>query len=70
MTSQIARFIRVFLFAVAPGALAIETGQSKLTTATIVALVTPALEVAWRAIHPTVAAPSPTPPNSGPVQPV
>ena len=76
MTSQIARFLRVFLFALAPGALTIITHQSPLTIVGVEGFVTPALEVAWRAIHPTVpAATPPAPPasssaNSGPWQPV
>ncbi len=73
MTSQLARFVRLFLFAVTPALLTIATGQSKLTVAVVEAAVVPALEVGWRGIHPTVAAASsPAAPraNSGPVQPV
>ncbi len=77
MTSQIARFVRLFLFAVAPALTTIATGQSKLTVAVVEAAVVPALEVAWRGIHPTFAAKTtytvtfpPAGPDSGPVQPV
>lgn len=65
LTNQIARFVRVFVFALLPSILTIATGQSKVTIAAAAALVAPALEVAWRAIHPTVAAAA-VPPASSP----
>lgn len=74
LTSQAARFVRLFVMAAFPGALLFATGQSKLTIAAATPAVVGALEVAWRSIHPTVSATSPTPPsssaNSGPYTPV
>ena len=64
LTSQVARFVRLFIFAVLPSILTLATGQSALTIAAVAAVVTPALEVAWRGIHPTTAATTPPAPPS------
>lgn len=56
MTSQVARFVRLFVFALAPALVAIATGQTPLTTAAVSAACVGALEVAWRNYSPTTPA--------------
>jgi hypothetical protein len=56
LTSQAARFVRIFVFAAGPALLALLTGQGPVTIGAVAAISGPALEVAWRGIHPTVAA--------------
>lgn len=63
-TSQVARFVRIFVFTIAPALLLFITGQSPFTIATVTPPVAGALETAWRAIHPTVAASTSPPPSS------
>ena len=63
MTSQIARFIRLFVFALVPGLVAIATGQTALTTTAIVAVAVGALEVAWRNYNPTTTVTTTAPAN-------
>jgi hypothetical protein len=69
LTSQAARFLRVFLFALLPSILTLATGQTPVTIAAVAAFVAAALEVAWRAIHPTVAAATPPAPPAPPTEP-
>jgi hypothetical protein len=64
--SQLARFVRLFVFAAVPALVALGTGANKVTLAGAVALVTPALETAWRQAFPTTPAPKATPPAAPP----
>lgn len=71
-TSQLARFVRLFVMALCTAVIPLVAGNSRLTLAAVMAVVVPALETAYRALFPVMPAkpappvPPATPPTSSP----
>ena len=59
--THLARFVRIFVMAVMPGAVALACGGTKLEVGAVIALVAPALETAFRILYPADTAPSSSP---------
>jgi len=65
--TQLARFVRLFVFALVPLVVTLATSQSKLTVGAVVPLIVACAETAWRKANPTVPAPKPATPPAPPV---